>query len=222
MKGEEVRKKLLDNGFVLKQIAETLNMSPQAFNSKLNTKNVTLDTLNDIAKAINKNVDFFLSDLVEMGAKSVANLEFLQIPFVPIHAQGGYAKGYGDIEYIDSLPTIPVIVDKNYRGKYRVFEVEGDSMDDGSRNSICNGDKILCREVRHEFWTSKLHIKDWYFVLCMKNDGITVKQITSHEVSNGLVVCHPLNPIFEDFTVNLEDVAELFNVIKIVDRNTRI
>jgi phage repressor protein C with HTH and peptisase S24 domain len=155
-------------------------------------------------------------------AKPVNDLMYQNIPFVPIHAQAGYTKGYGDQEYIDQLPTIPVIVDKNYKGKYRVFEVEGDSMDDGSRNSLCEGDKILCREVKQELWTCKLHFKDWYFVMAMKNDGILVKQITEHEVENGIIHCHSLNPLFEDFEINLRDVAELYNVIKIVDRNTRI
>lgn len=154
--------------------------------------------------------------------KPVSNVEFLNIPFLPIHAQGGYGRGYGDHEYIESLPTYPVIVDKNYKGKYRVFEVDGDSMDDGTRNAIYNGDKVLCREVKRELWTSKLHYKDWYFVICMKNDGITIKQITAHDVEKGIIRCHPLNPIFDDFEVELNEVAELYNVIKIVERSARL
>ena len=163
-----------------------------------------------------------LNSEITKDAKALTEFPFLNIPFVPIHAQGGYGKGFGDQEYIDNLPTIPVIVDKNYRGKYRVFEVDGDSMDDGTRNALYDGDKILCREVKPELWTSKLHINKWFFVICMKNDGITVKQITSHEVENGTITCHPLNSLFDDFTIDLRDVAELYNVIKIVDRNTRI
>lgn len=163
-----------------------------------------------------------LKQLVFSNASPLTDFPFMNIPFVPIHAQGGYAKGYGDQEYIESLPTIPVMVDKNYKGKYRVFEVDGDSMDDGSRNALYDGDKILCREVKQELWTSKLHYKKWFFVICMKNDGITVKQITSHDVDCGKITCHPLNSIFEDFVVDLQEVAELYNVIKIVDRNTRI
>lgn len=155
-------------------------------------------------------------------ANQLSDIQFMNIPFVPIYAQAGYGKGYGDQEYIDSLPTIPVIVDKTYKGKYRVFEVKGDSMDDGSRKSLCEGDKILCREVRPELWQSKLHIKDWFFVICMKDNGILVKQILSHEVETGEIVCHSLNSLFDDFKMNLSEVGELYNVIKIVDRNTRI
>lgn len=155
-------------------------------------------------------------------ANKLSEFQFMNIPFVPIFAQAGYGKGYGDQEYIDNLPTMPVIVDKTYKGKYRVFEVKGDSMDDGSRKSLCEGDKILCREVRQELWHNKLHIKDWFFVICMKDNGILVKQILSHEVETGEIVCHSLNSLFDDFKMNLSEVCELYNVIKIVDRNTRI
>jgi transcriptional regulator with XRE-family HTH domain len=223
MSGDEMRKILSDNNIKLKELAETLNISPQTLNSRLNAKEMKLETIKDIAKSINKSLDFFLR--FENTAREITNIEFLQIPFVPIHAQAGYGRGYGDHEYIDSLPTIPVIVDKNYKGKYRVFETEGDSMDDGSRNALYSGDKILGREVKRELWKNKLHIKDWFFVVCMKNDGITVKKITSHNVEDGKIVCHSLNYdkiSYPDFEVNLEDVAELYNVIKIVDRNTRI
>ena len=155
-------------------------------------------------------------------AKAIDVDMFMHIPLVPVTAQGGYLRGYGDQEYIDSLPSIPVIVDKTYKGKYRVFEVEGDSMDDGSRYALYDGDKILCREVKRELWKSKLHIRDWFFVVVHQYEGITVKQIINHNVENGDIVCHPLNPIFDDFSLNLDDVTELYNVIKIVDRNTRI
>ena len=86
----------------------------------------------------------------------------MNVPVIHIKAQCGYLAGYGDAEYIDTLPTMPVIVDQTYHGKYRIFEAEGDSMDDGSRNSICDGDKLLCREVRRDLWLPKLHINDLY------------------------------------------------------------
>ncbi|MDL2290374.1 LexA family transcriptional regulator [Paludibacteraceae bacterium OttesenSCG-928-F17] len=170
-------------------------------------------------------IQFFEGTLPEFNINNVqpvSDFTFLNVPFVPVYAQGSYPRGFGDQEYIESLPTMPIIVDRNYKGKYRVFEVQGDSMDDGSRSALYDGDKILCREVKQELWTSKLHIKDWFFVIVCRTDGITVKQITEHKVETGEILCHPLNPMFEDFTLNLNDVVELYNVIKIVDRNTRI
>lgn len=161
-------------------------------------------------------------EMTKSDVSVVLGAEFINVPLVPVSAQAGYPNGYGDVEYIDSLPTIPVIVDKNYHGNYRVFEVNGDSMDDGSRSAIYDKDKILCREVKRELWKSKLHIKDWFFVIVHRSDGISVKQIIEHNTETSEIVCHSLNPLFEDFRLNLNDVVELYNVIKIVDRSTRI
>jgi len=37
----------------------------------------------------------------------------------------------------------------------------------------------------------------------------------------GIIKCHPLNPMYNDFELSLNEVYELYNVIKIVDRSTR-
>ena len=147
--------------------------------------------------------------------------EFVHVPMVPVRAKAGYLIGYGDQEYVDTLPTIPVITDRTFHGKYRCFEVEGDSMDDGSRDALCDRDVVLCREIRRDLWQYKLHINDWDFVSVHK-EGILIKRIVEHNVDRGTITCHSLNPMFgPDFTVNLLDVYELYNVLKIVDRSTR-
>jgi hypothetical protein len=48
----------------------------------------------------------------------------------------------------------------------------------------------------------------------MKNDGITVKQTTEYDVDACTIKHYPLNTIFEGFIVDLEEVAELYNIIK--------
>lgn len=150
-----------------------------------------------------------------------ANIDnFMNVPLVPIRGKAGYLTGYGDMEYIESLPTLPVLVDREYKGKYRCFEVEGDSMDDDSRSSICDRDVVLGREIKRELWKSKLHIRAWNFIIVHK-DGISIKSIVEHDVENGIIRCHSKNNFYDDFYLNLDDVIELYNVIKIVDRNTR-
>ncbi|MFV0391135.1 MAG: hypothetical protein ACK5KP_04505 [Paludibacteraceae bacterium] len=202
------------------KIAKATGISESGIGRYVNKKSVP--TLANAKLLVQYFEGILLTD-VSSEAKYVEDLKFMNVPTVHIHAQAGYTRGYGDQEYIENLPTIPVIVDKNYRGKYRVFEIEGDSMDDGSRNSICEGDKVLGREVMQSHWTSKLHYKNWYFIIVMKDDGILAKQIINHDVENHKITCHSLNyQMFPDFEVDLRDVAELYNIIKIVDRNTRI
>ena len=158
---------------------------------------------------------------IQPNAHVVENLNYMNVPVIHIKARCGYLAGYGDAEYIDSLPTMPVIVDKTYHGKYMIFEAEGDSMDDGTRSSICDGDKLLCREVRRDLWLPKLHINDWYFVIVHRTDGIAIKQITNQD-EYGNITCHSLNDMFNDYIVNLDDVLEIYNVIKVVERSMRL
>ena len=161
------------------------------------------------------------SQTYHSNARPVDDLSYMNVPVIHIKAQCGYLAGYGDTEYIDTLPPMPVIVDKTYHGKYRIFEAEGDSMDDNSRLAICDGDKVLAREVRRDLWLPKLHINDWYFVIIHRTKGISIKQITAQD-DKGNITCHSLNELFNDYTVNLDDVVEIYNVIKVVERNMRL
>ena len=147
---------------------------------------------------------------------------FMNVPLVQVRAQCGYLSGYGDNEYMESLPSLPVIVDKEYHGKYMAFEAAGDSMDDGSRDSICDKDIVLAREIQRHLWLNKLHIRDWYFVIVHRTDGVSIKQITEHDVEHGIITCHSLNNMFHDYQVRLDEVAELYNVIKVIDRSMRL
>jgi len=176
--------------------------------------------VNKYNKVLSNDIDT-KSSSIQSNAHAVEDLNYMNVPVVHIKARCGYLVGYADEGYIDSLPTMPVIVDKTYHGRYMIFEAEGDSMDDGTRNSICDGDKLLCREVRRDLWLPKLHINDWYFVIVHRTEGISIKQITAQD-EDGNITCHSLNDMFNDYTVNLDDVAEIYNVIKVVERSMRL
>lgn len=154
-------------------------------------------------------------------SKALDNLDFMNVPLVPVRGKAGYLTGYGDMDYIDSLATMPVLVDKTYKGKYRCFEVDGDSMDDGTRDAICDKDIVLGRDIKRELWKSKLHINDWNFIIVHK-DGITIKRISRHDVENGIIKCHSLNSLYDDFELNLNNVIELYNLVKIIDRSGKL
>lgn len=156
------------------------------------------------------------------NVRPVENIGFMNVPLVHIRAQCGYLNGYGDQEYVDTLPTLPVIVDRTYHGCYRLFEAEGDSMDDGTRNSICDGDIVLGREVKRDLWQYKLHINDWYFIIVHRTEGLSIKKIIDHDVEHGIITCHSLNDMFRDYQVHLDELAELYNLVKIVDRSARL
>lgn len=156
------------------------------------------------------------------NANRLESTGFINVPLVHVRAQCGYLNGFGDEGYIETLPSLPVIVDRTYHGKYMLFEAEGDSMDNGSKDSICDGDIVLAREVNRDLWRYRLHIKDWYFIIVHRTEGIAIKKIVDHDVEHGTITCHSLNDMFRDYKVNLDEVAELYNLIKIVDRSARL
>ena len=142
-------------------------------------------------------------------------LNIILVPFVNQHAYAGYLSGFGDEEYLEELPKEPWVVDRQAKGNYRTFEVRGDSMDNGTDKSILSGDRLLCRQVSRDYWKYKLHIHKWNFVIVHREMGIIVKKITQHDVEKGILTCHSLNEDYEDFKIELNGVAEIYNIITI-------
>ena len=82
--------------------------------------------------------------------------------------------------------------------------------------------------------------KDGYYLLdmelpgCKKEDiqlelhdgylNVSAAHNTNKEEKDdkGNITCHSLNELFNDYTVNLDDVVEIYNVIKVVERNMRL
>ena len=140
---------------------------------------------------------------------------FMTVPLVNQYAYAGYLSGWADAEYLDILPRVPFIVDKEYKGNYMCFEVRGDSMNDGSIDSYVPGDLALCREISRPHWQNKLHIQQWDFIIIHKTEGILLKRIIAHDTAQGKITLHSLNALYDDFVIALDDVAQLFNVVKI-------
>lgn len=149
-------------------------------------------------------------------AIDLGSMIIMHVPLVNQYAYGGYMRGFSDVTYIDTLPKTPWMVEREYKGNYMSFEVKGDSMDDGSRDSYIDGDILLCREISNDLWTkNKLHIKKWDFVIVHKTEGIVIKRITSHEVEKGIINLHSLNEQYSDYEVKLKHVLKIFNVVKV-------
>lgn len=145
----------------------------------------------------------------------------MNVPLVNQYAYAGYLNGLNDPIFIEELPKVPFIVEKEHKGDYICFEVKGDSMDDGTHESYLERDILLCRNVRKDFWHSKLHINKWDFVIVHKENGICVKRITKHDVENGIITCHSLNDYYQDFDLDLRDVTKIFNIVDVQRKRNR-
>lgn len=146
-------------------------------------------------------------------------MEFENFPFVSQKAYAGYLSGWADEEYVESLPTVAFPVDHTPSGKYLVFEVKGDSMDDGTYDSYLEGDLLLCRQIGIHLWAgSKLHFKRWDFVI-VHEEGVIVKRIVDHDVESHTITVHSLNPDkrrYPDRVIDLSEVRQILNVVSMM------
>jgi len=228
---QEALKMLRESGLSMYRISKETKISPNQLKRWIDGKNeptnANLETLfNYLFSRKHGTVIPSSEDLAQIATmdlvKKVAISGFEYVPLVPIRARAGYLAGYGDSQFINELPIIPIIHDRTFKGKYMCFEVEGDSMYDGSADSVKDGDILLGREVRKDLWINKLHIKEWYFIIVHK-EGIMIKQIVNHDVDHGTITCHSLNPVYgDDFIINLNDTYELYNAVQIVARQMKL
>ncbi|WP_183567402.1 S24 family peptidase [Mucilaginibacter sp. SP1R1] len=148
----------------------------------------------------------------------------LRVKIVPERAYAGYSRGFADPEYYDDLEDILIGVDKEPNGTYLGFEVIGDSMIcldtiELAEESIFPGRIAIGRDLHKDSWKTRLHThnyKNWIFV--HKTEGILIKQIAKHDVENGTITIHSLNPKYNDETLRLDDMQQIFSVIQIVQR----
>jgi len=121
MTGDYVRNALLNNGYVLADVANEMGITPQDLNSKLKTNDIKVGVLEKIAEAINKNVYFFFPDennyvndgsaVYKLRTDRIINGD-QKIPLYDIEAVAGLVPLFQDtttknpIDHI-SIPQLP-------------------------------------------------------------------------------------------------------------------
>jgi len=150
----------------------------------------------------------------------------MEVPIVSQRASAGYLRGFADPEFYDDLPTIPVMIDKKAFSTYMGFEVVGDSMVcldtyELAEKSIFPGRIAVGRLLDRSKWLYKLHIHNYEaWIIVHKTEGILIKAITNHDVEAGKIVIHSLNPKYKDEIFDLDDIEQIFSVVK-VEQKTR-
>ncbi|MDF3076173.1 MAG: hypothetical protein K0S09_62 [Sphingobacteriaceae bacterium] len=163
------------------------------------------------------------------GKKFVENADgslSMNVPIVPVKAQAGYLLGFQDPEWFDDMEIIGVTVDKRHLGHYMAFEVKGDSMTsydpETAERSVYEGRIVVGRDLQRHHWRSKLHIgSEFPWVIVHKKEGILIKDIIAHDVENGIITIHSLNPKYEDEKLYLDEVEQIFDVVQIVKKRKR-
>lgn len=94
--------------------------------------------------------------------------------YVPIKARAGYLIGYGDTEFIETLPTFRLPGLSN--ATYRMFEVEGPSM----APNVLHGDRVIGEWVEH-----LEDIRDNRVYVVVHTSGVAIKRVVNRLKERG-------------------------------------
>ena len=144
------------------------------------------------------------------------NRLFMTVRHVPYAAFGQFVNDSDRLDPVeDEWSEETYEVDRLARGHYLSFEVKGDSMDTGSRQSFESGDRVLVREWERDRWAS-LCYKDHPFWVVVFGSSVLIKQIIDEDPVNGTFTFHSLNPSpeYADFTLNEDEIRALYYVIQ--------
>lgn len=213
-------------------IAKELGMSRSTLNSYENgsVKNPTLEALLGFSRYFKVSIDtlvkmdlsklsqFQLSELerghdvfvtgskLRVLATTVDSSNKENIEVVPLKAKAGYRNGYADPEYIKKLPTFQLPILFNDR-KYRMFQIEGDSMLPVPDKSFVIGE----------------YVENWYdikngsaYILLTKEDGIVFKMVFNELKKKKKLVLHSLNTEYKPYELEVQDVKEVWKFVNYI------
>ncbi|MBM3404111.1 MAG: helix-turn-helix domain-containing protein [Bacteroidetes bacterium] len=125
------------------------------------------------------------------------------IELVNEKAKAGYASGFADPEYISILPTFRLpFLSKNK--KYRTFQISGDSM----------------HPIPHGAFVTGVFVQDWNIIkdkdaciILTIHDGIVFKIVENRIDSEGTLMLHSLNPLYPPFTLEVNEIREVWQFV---------
>ena len=122
------------------------------------------------------------------------------IEFVPVRALGGYAEGYGDVDFISELPTFQIPFLPTDR-KYRAFPYEGDSMPPLRDGAVVFGEYI-------DQWST---VKNGTICLVVtKDEGVVLKKVFNYLEEKQVLVLKSLNERYAPYPVRQDEIQELW------------
>lgn len=172
-------------------------------------------------KKHNKNA---VANIEQNNNAFTANFEnLMEVCYLPAYVQSAYIHTYAKEKQKADKTLDKILIPKEYeQGLYMVIEVAGDSMDDGTKKSICDSDKLLIKELDRAYWEyNKLNYSDYIFVLFTKHVGIIYTQIIKHSTEKNVFSCQPKNELYKRFNITTKEIYKLFYVKKIIERKIR-
>lgn len=134
---------------------------------------------------------------------------------IPVKAFASYLSDFQNVEFLEEMEDVSFTVDKLKKGNYLCFEVEEDSMNGGGINDTPDGAELLCRELERQYWKDGFKGAKYGWVI-VHNKTVVFKDLVDFDNKTGDITCRSRSglPQHPDFRINLDDVLQIFKVIK--------
>lgn len=137
------------------------------------------------------------------------------ISYVPVKAQAGYMKGYGDSRYIEKLPafTLPQF---NDHGSFRMFQVSGDSMLQLGGGGLHDGDIVIGQYLEDIF-----SLRDNRVYVIVATDGVVVKRVLNRLTTSDkalILKSDNKNGQYPDRVLHAKDILEVWELKAFISR----
>lgn len=137
---------------------------------------------------------------------------YMMVEYADLRASAGVLGG-GDVAQLPE--TRKRLVPREFdNGNFLIVRVDGDSMDDGTKRSLSDGDEVLIKE-KLDYKIDELPIKKALFVITTR-EGNVLKQIAEVNMEEGYILCRSFNPDprFDDFKIYFDNIYQIFIVCK--------
>ena len=123
---------------------------------------------------------------------------------VSVKASAGYTNGYGDVDYIEHLPSFSMPFPEIPQDKtIRVFQIQGESM-----LPVMPGSYIVCEYLQD--WSGIKN--DECYVLVTKEEGIVYKRLLNN-LKDGELTLKSDNTDYQPYKVKVQDVLEVWKAL---------
>lgn len=123
--------------------------------------------------------------------------------------------------YTDDLYAITFDPTEQADKYYTGFKVTGNSMFNNTGESLCEGDRLICKAVEKKIWNKVFTRNNRNFVIVIKTGEILVRRISVCETQPDSVVIHALNPEYPDIEITANHIIALFTVEEIIRSGER-
>lgn len=215
MKGIELKEKRKKLGYSQIKFAELLGVTRKTLGVYEKSETLSLSITNSINTVLEKLKEPLINTNGNKFIEKEDGSYNVTVRLVPFDAYASYVETLEDVSVVYEWEEVTFNVDQYGRGNYEAFRTKNDSMNGGSIDDTPSKSLVLGRELGKQHWLDGFQKSKYgWIVICKKS--IMHKDITKLNKDDGTITCHSRNssPEYSDFQLKLNDVYQIFKVIK--------